>query len=187
MKLSDGEKLILIMLSDIQEARGIKNSVDPDLVKSAIYYDCTWGLACEYPGIPFEDIAVPETVTMVSNILQMWTLIETGYKKLTSEEKKRVEHEAHPFGIHPQFEGYDSSSEAEELRIVTFLVNHMNRFLNFKGRDFNSRLPLSGRYRRMYEVYEPIIEGIGKDGLSADMIIKILLQVSKSSDRREKP
>ena len=172
------------MLSDIQEAQGIKNSIDPDLVKSAIYYDCTWGLTCEYPGIPFEDTALPESMAMVSDVLQMWTLIEASYAKLSSDDKKRVEQEAHPFGIHPRFEGYDSNSEAEELRIVTFLVNHLNRFLNFKGRDFNSHIPLSGRYRRMYEVYEPLIADIGMDGLSADMIITILLQVSKTQNRK---
>ena len=180
MEFSDGEKLILIMLSDLQQAQGIKESVNPELIKAAIYYDCLWGLSWEYPGIPFKDCATPAIVTWVTDILQMWTVIETSYAKLSTEEKQRVEREAHPFGADPRFSGFEAESEAEELKTLTFLVNYLNRFLNFKGRDFTSSIPLSGRYRRMHEVYQPMLPGLRKNRLSADQITKILLQVSSS-------
>ena len=178
MKLSDGEKLMLIMLCDIQEAQGINTSVNPEFVKSAIYYNCTWGLPWEYPGIPFEDTTTPSTVNNVVNILQMWTIIETSFASLTAAEKKKVENKAQPFGSNPRFTGFEQNSESEEYHIVLFLINHLNRFLNFKGRDLNSSIPLGGRYRRMYEVYEPMMSNLGIESLSADGIIEILLQGS---------
>ena len=180
MKLSDGEKLILIMLSDIQEAQGVRNSVDPELVRSAIYYDCAWGIPMEYPGIPFSDTTTPKIVEDVSNILQMWTLIETSYAKLSEDDRIKVEAKAYPFGSAPHFEGFDSNSEAEELRIVSFLVDYLNRFINFKGRILISAMPLGGRYKRMYEIYEPMLTKIDRGRLSADQLIAILLQGSAS-------
>ena len=51
MNLSDGEKLILAMLSEIHEALEIKNGVDPKFVQSAIYSGNFWGLKWQYSGI----------------------------------------------------------------------------------------------------------------------------------------
>ncbi len=44
MQLSDSEKLILIMLSEIHKHLGIKNGIEPEFVESAIYNEQTWGL-----------------------------------------------------------------------------------------------------------------------------------------------
>lgn len=178
MKLSDGEKLILLMLSDIQQAQGIKNSVDPEFIRSSIYYDCTWGLPWEYPGIPFEDTATPDTVRKVADIMQMWTIIETSFGHLSDADRQEVENKAQPFGSDPKFMGFDRTSETEEFEIALFLVNHLKRFLNFKGRNLNSQIPLSGRYRRMYEIYEPMINDLSENRLDVDKLVKILLQGS---------
>ena len=51
MKLSDGEKLILVMLADIYKHLRIKGAVDPDLVHDAMYGGHAWGLRMEYPDI----------------------------------------------------------------------------------------------------------------------------------------
>jgi len=84
------------------------------------------------------------------------------------------------YRTYSRFSGFEAESEAEELKTLTFLVNYLKRFLNFKGRDFTSSIPLSGRYRRMHEVYQPMLPGLRKNRLNADQIIKILLQVSSS-------
>ncbi len=179
MQLSDGEKLILVMLSDIMEAQGINKSVEPEFIKSAIYYDCLWGLSWEYPGIPFSETPTPNSVDWVMNILQMWTTLETSFAKLTSQDKEKVEHRASPFGTNPQFCGFDENSEAEQLRITTFLINNLRRFLNFKDRDINSQMPLSGRYQRMFAIYENLLPDIQQGVLDADQLIEILCQGSE--------
>jgi uncharacterized protein len=49
MKLSDGEKLILLMISDIYDHLGIElnTGLDPRLIKSAIHEDQMWGLTLQ--------------------------------------------------------------------------------------------------------------------------------------------
>lgn len=178
MDLTDGEKLILIMLSDLQQAQGVRQSVDPDFIKAAIYYDCLWGINWEYPGITFTQEETPESVVWVMDILQMWTTIEMSFAKLSDGQKIRVQRDAHPFGVNPHFAGFAEESEAEELRILTFLVNYLSRFINFKGRDFISPIPLSGRYTRMNDIYQKILPGLRSNLLSEKQLIEILLQGS---------
>ena len=42
MQLSNAEKLMLVMLSEIHEKLGIEEGVDSHFVKEAIYTDNTW-------------------------------------------------------------------------------------------------------------------------------------------------
>jgi len=39
VKLSDGEKLILLMLSEIYEKTGIEGEIEPEFIQSAIFGD----------------------------------------------------------------------------------------------------------------------------------------------------
>ena len=59
--------------------------------------------------------------------------------------------------------------------IARFLVEKMNRFSRFKGRDFNSHSPSAVRQRRMVAAFEPIRAtlDLGRQ-LSASQIIEIL-------------
>ena len=164
------------MLSDIIEAQKIDASVNPGFIKSAIYHDCLWGLAWEYPGIPFLETPTPPKVEWVMSILQMWTTIEASYSKLTEKNKKIIEHQANPFGSDPRFGGFDPNSEADEIRITNFLINDLRRFLNFKDRDIHSPIPLSGRYKRMYAIYDNLFAEIQQGALNTDQIIEILQQ-----------
>ena len=43
IKLSDGEKLILLMLCELQEKLNIKSETDTKLVKEAIFSGNVWG------------------------------------------------------------------------------------------------------------------------------------------------
>jgi hypothetical protein len=51
MKLSDGEKLILLMLSEVFEKLKVEGSIDPALVKNAIFHDHPWALKWEYERV----------------------------------------------------------------------------------------------------------------------------------------
>jgi len=73
MKLSDGEKLILFMLSELYEKLGIEGEMDPKFIKSAICSGNTWGLKWQYTGIFDSGETKPELVTEVANILDMWS------------------------------------------------------------------------------------------------------------------
>jgi translation elongation factor TU len=113
MKLSDGEKLIILMLSELYEKLGVEGEIEPDFIKSAIFGNQLWGLKWKYSGIPFEESEDPEVVKEVVDILDMWSFIEYAYSRLTEAEKKQLEIDAAPFGKEPKFRGFDGNHEGE--------------------------------------------------------------------------
>lgn len=175
VKLSDGEKLILIMLSEIYEHLKIKGDIDPQFVRSAIFGEQTWGLAWAYPGIVGSgENKTPPVVSEVLDILEMWEMLETSYKRLQPADKARIEKEAEPFGSDVRFRGFDGNNETEYMAAARFLVNDLERFSTFKGRDLNSHLPSLDTYKRMLSVYMPIRNSHDFGPLNAEQIIKIL-------------
>ena len=96
MQLTDGEKLILIMLSEIHEKLAIPNGIDPKFVQEVIYSGNAWGLKWKYAGI-FDIAESPDDVRHdVVNILDMWSFTESSYKDLSSADKTRIENESSP-------------------------------------------------------------------------------------------
>ena len=157
MKLTNPEKLILIMLSEIYEKLGLDGSkgIDPKFLSEAIYSDNTWGLDWQYTGI-FSDNSEPNPpeVTEVVNYLDMWSFIERAYENLNAADKKLLSDD--PDIVQTQFTGFDGNNETEYMSVARFLILQLKRFTEFKDRDLNSHYPMIGRYRRMYSVFEPI-------------------------------
>ena len=75
MKLSDGEKLILLMLSDICEKLKVDGTISPIVVKKAIIHDHLWALKREYDRVFFNK-SDPHAAKQVVDILNMWTITE---------------------------------------------------------------------------------------------------------------
>ena len=141
MKITDGEKLILLMLSELYDKLEVNGEVEPDFIRSAIFSNNTWSIPWKYVGIPFEEQETPEIVKEVLDILDMWSMIERSYANLSEASKQFVDKEAAPFGKDPMFRGFDGNNESEYLGTASFLVNDLDRFEEFKGRDFNSHCP----------------------------------------------
>lgn len=59
MKLTDGEKLIILMLTEMYEKLQIEGETEPDFLRSAIFNDHLWGIRWKYSGIPFEQAEDP--------------------------------------------------------------------------------------------------------------------------------
>ncbi|WP_300463822.1 YfbU family protein [Desulfobacula sp.] len=174
MQLSNGEKLILIMLSEIYEKMGVEGELDPGFIRSAIFSKNEWGLEWKYSGIPFEKEETPALVKEVVNILDMWSFIEDSYKKTSNDEKKQIKEEAEPFGEHVKFSGFDGNNESEYLNVAHFFINDLKSFLCFEGRGLNSHCPSIEVHRRMYDVFEPMRAEAGSGLLSSNQIIEIL-------------
>ncbi|WP_050999679.1 hypothetical protein [Bradyrhizobium elkanii] len=62
MKMTDGEKLIVLMLADISKRLQGEPEVDPDFVEQTIYADQLWGFDWHFSGIPFERSEEPNPV-----------------------------------------------------------------------------------------------------------------------------
>src|SRR6266487_2238136 len=175
MELSEGEKLILIMLSEIHEKLKIDDGIDPQFVRDAIYGEYTWALAWKYPGLVGSGESItPPTVHEVLDVLEMWELLEYSYNQLQPADKARVKAEAKPSGHDIRFRGFDGNNETEYMAVAGVLINHLDRFSIFKGRDLNSHMPSLETYKRMFEVYSPIRRSHSLGMLNAEQIIEIL-------------
>ncbi|MFZ5517974.1 MAG: YfbU family protein [Candidatus Zhuqueibacterota bacterium] len=174
MKLSDGEKLIILMLSELYENLGVEGEIDPDFIKSAIFNDQLWGIKWKYSGIPFEQTEDPSIVKEVVDILDMWSFIEHAYSKLNDEQKAKLEVDAEPFRKDPKFNGFDGNNEAEYMGTAMFLVNELDRFQEFKGRSFNSHCPSIETHRRMLDAFRPIRNNLVNGTMSLGQLTKVL-------------
>ena len=153
MELSGAEKLILIMLCEIYEKLEIKAEIDPKFVKQAIFANQTWGLGWKYSVV--QESADPPIVGTVVDILDMWSMIESAYGKLSDGDKATLKREAAPFGENVQFEGFDANNE-NEYYVARFLIDDLERFSSFKGRSLNSHFPILHTHMRMLAVFKPI-------------------------------
>jgi uncharacterized protein YfbU (UPF0304 family) len=183
MKLSDGEKLIILMLSELHEKLGIKSEIEPDFVKSAIYSDQLWGLRWKYSGIPFEDSKDPEIVKEVVDILDMWSFIEHAYSQLNEEQKAKLDDNVPHFGKDPKFNGFDGNNESEYMGTALFLVNELERFQEFSGRIINCHSPSIDGHRRMLSAFEPIRKTLSSKPLSLEQLTTILKEKFHPSQR----
>jgi uncharacterized protein YfbU (UPF0304 family) len=174
MKLSDGEKLIILMLSEIYEKLEINGETEPDFLRSAIFNDHLWGLRWKYSGIPFEKGEDPQVVREVADILDMWSFIEYAYDKLSPDDKKRLAELAKPFGDNPRFHGFDGNNETEHMSVAMFMVNQLERFQELKGRSFNCHQRSLDGHQRMLAVFEPLRASLADSSLSVDQLAKIL-------------
>lgn len=172
--LSDGEKLITIMLSELFKQLKLKGDIDPGFLEEVIYGGHYWALGWAYSGLfhGHEDSAA--VVSEVLDFLDMWTFLERGFNALSKKDKEQVAAEAQPFGKHVRFTGFDGNGESEYNGIARIFINQLGRFTDFKGRELNSHMPSLETYRRMLSVFEPLRKNlIGRD-LNVGEIIQIL-------------
>lgn len=170
MKLSDGEKLILLALADQKAGR---DELDLEFIRSAILNGHSWALTWQLSGIPNEDTD-PTVADETADILGMWSFIERSVQALPEDEQKKIEEDAYPFSI--RFEGFDGNND-DHHSVASFLINNMDRFGEFKERYLNSHTQSSlPNYRRMLTSYRAELEklGYGSDLLSADSVLSIV-------------
>ena len=174
MNISDGEKLILLMLSELYESLDIEGEIDPEFIKSAIFSQNLWGIPWKYSGIPFESQDTPTMVKEVIDILDMWSFIEIAYRALSEEEKKKLENDAYPFGNNPTFRGFDGNNESEHMNIASFLINDLERFQEFKSRGLNAHMPTLEIYRRMLSEFNRIRSTLVSKPMSLEQLTTVL-------------
>ena len=174
VRVSDGEKLIMMMLRDLYKHQKIDGDIDPEFIQDALLGGHYWGLQWQMSGLLHDHADASAIVSETIDILEMWHFIESGYAALSDAEKTRVEKEAEPFGKYVKFPGFDGNNETEHLGIANFLVNKMERFDIFKGRSLNSHMPSIEGYKRMLSVFEPMRKNLGHVDLSPEQIIELM-------------
>jgi uncharacterized protein YfbU (UPF0304 family) len=115
----------------------------------------------------------------------MWSFLERGFASLSKEDKDKVAAEAGPFGKHVVLSGFDGNGEAEYIGVARFLIDRLDRFTSFKGRDLNSHCPSLDMHRRMLSVFEALRKNLIGRELDAIEIIQILKERIHPSRRNQ--
>ena len=74
----------------------------------------------------------------------MWYFIEEAHERFSAEEKKRVKAEARPYGD-ARFVGFDRHTDILHIEVAKFLIEGLDHFSRFKGRDLDSHVLCSMR------------------------------------------
>lgn len=174
--LSDGEKLIALMLADVIKGLDLKGETNVGLVEKVIYGGHYWALGWEMSGVFHGHIDKQSRVSFVVNVLDMWDFIEEAYERLSDEGKNQLEATADPFGKYVVFPGFDGNNESEHLGIARFLIEDLQRFSRFREghRDLNSHHPTLESYGRMVRAFDPIRRGLIGRTMSVDELTTVL-------------
>jgi len=174
IRLGDGDKLILIMLCQLFRQLKLKSEIEPDFVEAVIYGGHHWGLEWKYPGILHGHEDSKAVLSEVVDVLDMWNFIERGFADLSKKDKDRVASDAEPFGKHVKFSGFDGNNEGEHRRIARFLIDKLDRFSAFEGRELDAHMPTIDAYRRMLSVFTPMRSTLAGRELNASEIVELL-------------
>lgn len=185
MEMSDGEKLITLMLTELYEKLEINGEIDPDFIRSAIFTDNLWAIPWRFTGIPFQDQSHPEIVNKTLKILQMWGIIESSYGRLNDDDKLKLEELSPVAGKYPKFLGFSVSKECDYLNIAHFLVNDLNRFVEFKGRELNSHHESLDIYNRMLPTFDKEWRESMYSLLSAEKLAMVLNEMVHPENRNK--
>lgn len=153
MKMSDGERLIVVMLAEVMQALKLKSEVDPALIEKLSCGGDDWAIKLKYSGIFADETPTQAEVTETSNILWMWEIIEHSLARLTGAEANEAK------GWHgTQFLGFDGNNDTH-FGIAQTMINDLDHFEEFKGRNLNSHSQTSlPRYQAMYQKFNTYIQ-----------------------------
>jgi uncharacterized protein YfbU (UPF0304 family) len=177
MKLSDSEKLSLLMLSEIHMALKLNNNgVDSKFITKAIESGNEWAISQRYGDyLGFHDNERSSKIAYMYNVLEMWSFIEEGVEALSAQGKKELEEKAAPFGKNPRFSGFDGNNESKYHNIAHFIANEMDAFGGrFAKRDLNSHIPRVELYQKMLKKFDSWLDNYPNRPLNVDEIAELL-------------
>lgn len=175
MKFTDEQRLIVMMLADIQKSLKIRGDFNPEFISKVAVWKDEFAIAWAHNEI-FDDSDTPEDFKFVVEVVDMWSFIESAVADLDQDGRTALEREAGVWGKNPKFQGFDGNNETDLMSYVGLLVEDLNRFSEFKGRDFNSHVPLAARYAAMLEKFKSIRSVIlDRGGATVDELAEVLL------------
>jgi uncharacterized protein len=165
MKLSDGERLIVVMLAEAMQELKINKEIDPSLILTLAYGRDDWAIKRKYHGLFEEGGQTDPDVKETIDILWMWGIIENSLSNLKGVEATESK------GWHTtKFTGFDGNHD-RHYGIASTLINQIGDFDDFKGRALNSHTQSTlPRYRKMYEKFDGYIQAGKASPLSVDAL-----------------
>lgn len=175
VRFSDGEKMLILMMRDLYRHLKLKDGEsDPDFLAKVIYGGHYWAPKWDMQGVFHDHVDDPEEVRYVVDVLDMWMFIEEAHASFSAADKKKLVAEVGPWADRVTFAGFDGNNESSQLGIARFLIDDMERFQRFKGRDLNAHHPTEERYRRMVKLFTPMRATLVGHGLSVKQVAELL-------------
>ena len=72
------------------------------------------------------------------------------------------------------------------MGIAYFLIDKLDRFSSFEGRDLNSHMPSLDMHRRMLRIFEPIRRNVMGRNITAAELVAILTEMTHPENRSAK-
>lgn len=154
MELTDGERLIAVMLAEVMEALKLDRELNPALVKSLVINNDMWALRRKYPGIFASEAPSDEIVEETTNILWMFGIIESSIARLTGAEAEEADK-----WHYNKWHGFDGNNDPH-YGVARTMIEELGEFdQSRKGLNLNSHTQASlPRYRRMYGKFDGYVQ-----------------------------
>jgi hypothetical protein len=153
MKMSDGEKLIAMMLADLLEHLEVRGEINTALIKEAIYGDDLWAIQWGHSGLFHNEGPSDEIVDETAKIMTMCRVLENSIAELSDHDREQI-----PERQRRVFEGFDGNEEPH-YGVAVMLLEQLNRYREFQDRDLNSHHNTLEKYRAMREVFDQVYAG----------------------------
>ncbi|MEN9281083.1 MAG: hypothetical protein RL594_18 [Bacteroidota bacterium] len=175
MTLTNGERIILLMLADIQINKPSQYEIEPEFIKSAILDGQEWAIRWQYPAVPFSGPKNdPPELEEVLDILEMWDVIERTYEQNRNDRQASEGKGDSEQLNYNRFPGFDGNHETSYWQIAHYLTNKLGRFTRFKGRYLGGAVHRLRGYQRMLEVYRKTRLSLTDGTLTDDQLEAIL-------------
>ena len=161
VKLSDGEKLILVGLCDLlldrdETQKSPSFSFDPGFVQIAIMGGHSWALNEVLNNFEKEDDI--DVVNDIFYILHMWWIIEGASSDFSVRQKEELKSIARRLSLGISFEGFHKSIEPDYYYLTKFIVEETDRFTAFRDRELDAYMEMFPIYERMLFNFKKVEE-----------------------------
>ena len=175
---TNSEKLMVHLLTELLKDKDKRDRTDVDFIQDAMIGGHYWALEWKLSGIFHDHVDSRSTLAEVVDILDMWDFIEKAYAGFDERERAEVLRVGGDYAKDPQFLGFDGNHEGEYVGIAFTLINKMERFQHFKGRNLNSHSGTAARYREMAKLFQPMRNKLAQRGaiprLNAEQVGQLL-------------
>lgn len=169
MQLSDGERLIVVMLAEVMEAMGLNRELDPALIKTLAINHDDWAIAHKYQGIFSSEAPDDAVVKETHDILWMWQVLEDSIAKLQGADAEEA-----ATWHYNKFTGFDGNHDPH-FGVTHTLVKDLGLYSDFSDRGFNSHSQATlPRYREILAKFDASMQSNHGEPLSVDKLREIL-------------
>lgn len=176
MKFTDEQRLIVMMLADIQKSLNINQEFDPDFISRAAAWKHEFAIGWKHQSV-FDTTDTPDGFRFVIDVLDMFWFLENANGRLDATERADLDARLGWKTEGRLFDGFDGNNEPELRSYVRVAIDELNLFEELKHGshdDYNSHSPREDRYRAMLDVFLPIRPELGDRRLNVDDLAAIL-------------